>query len=396
VLGLVTWVPQDVDSTPPEGFDTDPDAPSGCGVDPDGSDRVNLLRLEWSESYGIDSTTFVAAYHHVRDGDVARIVRVACQASDPSPQRVEQRLTSELPVLPVGWKPGDAPVSVTITRDLDSGDVEAVRIVLSLIDGGQVVVDAAPKNPADTLPPTTLPSWYPPAPETSVAVNAPPEVENQSIEAHPNSPRATSIAASDPNGNTIELSIVSSPADWTVSLAGSTLTVTASTPAAYPSVGTIVIAADDQNGGVGTGEIQVTVVDPATPLATTTTTTTTTTTLPTCTVLTATVTPSPVRNVQQDSSNQGGGSVNIGVLAKAVTVTAETDDQCTGLELRYDSGGVNSPPQVGMVQTGPTSWVAVLPGRDEGSSETWSDGEHLLGFFDADGGPWSTVVLRIS
>ncbi|MEY2959839.1 MAG: hypothetical protein RLZZ01_2407, partial [Actinomycetota bacterium] len=339
---------------------------------------------------------FVAAYHHVRDGETARIVRIACRTSDASSVGSEQNLTSELPLLPAEWKPGESPAAVVITRDVETGDVESVRVVLSLVDGDEVVIDAAPKNPADTLPPTTLPGWYPPAPETSAAVNSPPTVDDQSVEVHPGVARETTVSASDPNGNTIELSIVSTPAGWTASLTGDTLTITAATPASYPSSGTIVVEADDQNGGTATGDIEVTVVDPATPLATSTTTSTTTTTLPNCTVFDADVSPSPVRNVQQDSSNQGGGSVNIGVLAKAVTVTAETDTECTGLELRYDSGGINSPPQVGMVQTGPTSWEAVLPGRDEGASETWSDGDHVLAFFDADGGPWSTVVLRVN
>lgn len=396
ILGLVTWIPQDVDSTPPDGFDTDPLAPTGCGIDPDGTTRRNLLRLEWSESYGVSSSTYVAAYHHVRSGSSARLVRITCRSSDPSPDVVEQNLTSDIPVLPAGWLPGSAPAAVSITRDDETGDVVALRVVLQLVDGVEVVVDAAPKNPGDTLPATTLPGWRPPAPETSAAVNYPPTVDDQALEVHPGVARSTTISASDPNGNPIELSVVSVPPGWTVELSGAVVTITASTPASYPSSGSIVIEADDQNGGVGSGEITVTVIDPATPISTTTSSTTTTVFVPQCEVLDAGVTPSPIKNVQQDSSNQGGGSVNIGVLSKAVTITAETNDECIGLEIRYDSGGTNSPPQVGLVQTGPNTWAAELPGRDEGSSETWSDGDHLIGFFDADGGPWGTVVLRIN
>ena len=33
--GLVTWLPQDVDSTPPTGFDLSPTAASGCASSPD-------------------------------------------------------------------------------------------------------------------------------------------------------------------------------------------------------------------------------------------------------------------------------------------------------------------------------------------------------------------------
>ncbi|MGA1050853.1 MAG: PulJ/GspJ family protein [Ilumatobacteraceae bacterium] len=396
ILGLVTWIPQDVDSTPPTGFDTDPLAPTGCGVEPDGNERRSLLRLQWSESYGEESSTFVAAYHHVRTGPSARIVRVTCRPSDVSLGVVEQNLTSDVPLLPAGWQSGDAPAAVTVTRDEESGDVVAVRFVLSLVDGGEVVVDAAPKNPGDTLPPTTLPGWRPPAPETSEAVNYPPVVEDQALEVHPGSPRSTTVVASDENGNPIELSILSSPAGWLVELSGDLVTITASEPASFPTTRSIVIGADDQNDGFGSGEIVVTVVDPATPISTTTTSTSSTLPLVQCEVLDSSISPSPVRNVQQDSSNQNSGNVNIGVLRDKVTIVAITNDECTGLEVRYDSGGTNSPPQVGLVQTGPNSWAAELPGRDEGSSETWSDGDHLVGFFDADGGPWGTIVLRIN
>lgn len=61
--GLVTWLPQDVDSTPPTGFTTTRTSPSGCTS----SDGTNLLLLQWTEKIFSVTTTFIANYRHVTD-----------------------------------------------------------------------------------------------------------------------------------------------------------------------------------------------------------------------------------------------------------------------------------------------------------------------------------------
>lgn len=404
VLGLVTWLPQDVDSTPPTGFDTDPLVASGCGIDPDGEQRWNLLRMEWSERTGAVPERYVAAYHYVNGVSAGRIVRVTCSgpAGTELVDGAELNLTADLPRLPADWQAGRPPAAVTIARDPASADVVNVALGLTLIDGDVIDIDAAPKNPADTLPTTTVVNWIPPAPEPWT--NSAPVFEDRTVEARPGVTTQVTLAATDVDGDAIELTVTDRPAGWTVTLSGAVLSIRPTVPTSYPSLGTVSVLADDLAGGTDVGTVAVTVVAPDTPTTTsttttttsTTTTTTTSTTIPICHVLSATISPSPVKNVQQDSSNQGGGSVDVGVLARPVTVTVQTDDQCAGLEVRYATGGVNSPPQVGMTQTGPTSWKVTLPGRDEGSSETWADGDHPIRFFDADGGPWGSVVLKVT
>ena len=110
VMGLVTWLPQDVDSTPATGFDLGAGTASGCNLNP----GVNLLRLEWHEKIGSVTTTYVANYRHVSTASAARVVRITCSGvgSPPFATGEQQNLTSDLPPLPGGWTPGNAPAAV--------------------------------------------------------------------------------------------------------------------------------------------------------------------------------------------------------------------------------------------------------------------------------------------
>jgi hypothetical protein len=99
-----------------------------------------------------------------------------------------------------------------------------------------------------------------------------------------------------------------------------------------------------------------------------------------------------VRNVPAEGGN---GNVNVGVLKDPVTVSATTNIYCAGLEIRYTSGGVNTPPFIGMTQTGPTTWSYTLPSKGEGSSETWSDGAKVISFYSTTGGPHATRTLTV-
>ena len=211
--------------------------------------------MEWSEKIGSVTTTFIANYRHVSGTNGARVVRITCSGvgSPPFTNGSEQNLTSDLPLLPGGWTPGDAPAAVNILHgfhrvddldvssnvatatvvaghnyttglevvvegtgnaDIDNGafiitdvggrrhddtftfsvstsdvndltgtahtddptyPVELVTMELTTFDGDIVRTDSASKNPADTLPTTTLPSWIPPTPSTIPNVNTPPD-----------------------------------------------------------------------------------------------------------------------------------------------------------------------------------------------------------------------------
>ena len=76
-----------------------------------------------------------------------------------------------------------------------------------------------------------------------------------------------------------------------------------------------------------------------------------------------TISPATVKNVQPDSHNQGGGNVNVGVLLDPVVIGATTNEHCEGLQIQYDSGGVNSPPFRALTQTSATTWTVTLESR---------------------------------
>lgn len=163
--GVITWLPQDIDSTPPTGFDIAATTASGCAESP----GTNLLRLEWTERLGGVTTTFVANYRWVV-GEEEHIVRVTCNgsgSSDLGNTRVS-KASGPLTPMPAGWVPGTLPAAISIATDPVSGDVTLVTFEVKTLEGEVLHVDAAPKNPANTLPPTTL-DGAPPAATTVLA-----------------------------------------------------------------------------------------------------------------------------------------------------------------------------------------------------------------------------------
>jgi prepilin-type N-terminal cleavage/methylation domain-containing protein len=151
--GLVTWLPQDVDSTPPTGFGLDPDSPSGC-TDSEGS---NLLLLQWTERIGNVTTNYVANYRHVTDPAGSSFIhRITCRGTGAKPwgNTVTAQASAALPDLPPSWSPGELPFKVEIFRELDN-DVSLVVVQVQTLDGSILTVDSAPKNPAHSLPPVT-------------------------------------------------------------------------------------------------------------------------------------------------------------------------------------------------------------------------------------------------
>jgi hypothetical protein len=346
----------------------------------------------------------VANYRHVPTaGGLSRIQRVTCSGtgSGPYANGVALNVTSDLPALPSGWTQGNPPVAVTMSA-LD-GTVRLVKFEITTLDGELVKIDSAPKNPALTLPSTTAPSWRPATPAPSEEVNTLPTTVDQAFTIHAGVMTSANLIVNDVDGDPLAVELASYPDGWTVTLSSLTMQITA--PIGTPSdvANAITYTVDDQRGdGPVTGTVTVTPVDPVTTdtttstTSTTTTSTTTTTIPPTCVVSSRSISPAVVKNVQPDSQNQGGGNVNVGVLRDQVTVTAIGNEFCAGLQIEYSSGGVNSPPFRAMTQLDATTWSVVIEGRDQGTSETWSDGEHILSFHSANGGSWGTVTLKVT
>src|SRR4051794_17804138 len=107
LLGLSTWLPSDLSSTPhtacadplagcltaASAWDKSPLRASGCaGVD----QGINVLRLQWTESFGSVATTstFVADYRFKQVGTTWKLFRISCVLGGA---RSTLRLSSELP-----------------------------------------------------------------------------------------------------------------------------------------------------------------------------------------------------------------------------------------------------------------------------------------------------------
>ena len=150
--GLVTWLPQDVDSTPPTGFDLSPTASSGCTSNPGKS----LIRMEWSEIVNGTTTRYVANYRWLSGTNTDSIVRVSCSGTGAGPLGNTHNLAASGPLMKMtsGWTAGGLPAAVAIQRD-ETDDVVLVTFDVQTAAGDIMHVDSAPKNPGHTLPPTT-------------------------------------------------------------------------------------------------------------------------------------------------------------------------------------------------------------------------------------------------
>jgi prepilin-type N-terminal cleavage/methylation domain-containing protein len=240
--GIVTWLAQDIDSTPPTGFDLDPTTPSGCTLSP----GTNLLRLEWSENVGSGVVRYVANYRHVLVGSSYFIQRVTCHGigSGPLGNAVARSASSALPPIPVGWVAGQLPFRVIATRDA-AGDVTLVSFEVQTLTGQVVRTDSAPKNPANTLAPTST-EPLPTAPVTTTSTTIPPTTtttdpsvstttsststtSSTTTTAPPcviltNTLSAASMKNTDPNGNgnsATNVGVLSNPVTLTVTTSGS-------------------------------------------------------------------------------------------------------------------------------------------------------------------------------
>jgi type II secretory pathway pseudopilin PulG len=147
LLGLTTYLPEDMNSTPPGGLElptTFADADSqttGCSA---GTDiGVSLARLTWTEDIG-SVQTYRANYRYVPSGAGGKIQRFSCTGNGPESVL---SMTSELPPLGSSWAPGDAPVRF-VAAGADGLDIEVTTVA-----GDTLALELRSDNPAVTLPP---------------------------------------------------------------------------------------------------------------------------------------------------------------------------------------------------------------------------------------------------
>jgi prepilin-type N-terminal cleavage/methylation domain-containing protein len=219
--GLVTWLPQDVDSAAPGKFDVAQTAASGClGTDP----GFNVLKLSWSEQ--ISSTTnYVASYRYVAEPGGGRIVRVYCVVG--TAPRVRE-VTGLLPA----WTVGSEPVHITLSDSPADADtlVDSATVEIEPIAGKTIVIDATTKNPNETLPTSTPSPTNPPPP---APVNRPPVAADTTSSIDAGKAVTISLAASDPDGDALTVSVGMVPSGWTISAnSGTSILVTAPVAAA--------------------------------------------------------------------------------------------------------------------------------------------------------------------
>jgi prepilin-type N-terminal cleavage/methylation domain-containing protein len=164
--GITTWLPQDIDSTPTAGFVTDPMKAADCAGSHAGT---NLLHLTWTETVGASTRTWVANYRHVPNGSIAQIQRITCHGTGTPPYGSDVAVNSasgDVAPLPTGWTQGTAPARVTVTTT--GGEVTRVEFEVTAVSGKVVRIEAAPKNPAATLPPVTTTTAVLPTTTTAV------------------------------------------------------------------------------------------------------------------------------------------------------------------------------------------------------------------------------------
>lgn len=204
ILGLTIYLPEDVNSTPPSGYDFVPSTSTGCaGASP----GVNLVRLTWTEL----SNTYRASYRYTGDSDGYKVVRYSC-ANGGDADVIS--LTSDLPPIDEStWTAGSAPI--VVTPYISGADVVGLTFEATTFAGEQFFVVARSNNTADTLPPNP-PVVYPPPPPGNQPPVASPVVATIPLAAT----STIALAGTDPDADQLTASISNVPSDWTVVSSG--------------------------------------------------------------------------------------------------------------------------------------------------------------------------------
>ncbi len=167
--GLVTWLPQDVDATPPDGFDRSATAWPCAGAAP--ANSVNILTMGWTEQSTV-ATDYSASYRYEKRNESWSMVRYFC-TNHGAAERIN--LTSSLPAWPATlpappahppayvvmcsvvvkgtWSDqGNCPAGDTYPDAATAPDpVRSLKMFITLGNGLFSTIDAAPKNPDQSL-----------------------------------------------------------------------------------------------------------------------------------------------------------------------------------------------------------------------------------------------------
>ena len=180
--GLVTWLPQDVDAAPPDGFDRSLTAWPCAGAAPTNS--YNVLTVRWTE-VAATTTAYAASYRYERTSSGWAMGRYFCTNAGAASRN---NLTSVLPA----WNTSNPPAKVVMCAVVVEADevydgtcpaahtypaneaspapVRSLKLNVRLANGTVVTIDAAPKNPDASL-----------ADDPDAAANQPPTVANKVI-----------------------------------------------------------------------------------------------------------------------------------------------------------------------------------------------------------------------
>jgi prepilin-type N-terminal cleavage/methylation domain-containing protein len=227
VQGLVTWLPQDVDAAAPSGFNRDPNDVWPCaGSKP--ANSYNVLSIRWTES-AATTTDYAASYRYENNGTGWTVARYYCVGAGPASR---SSLTSDLPT---PWDPnpladplaqpaytlmcssvvddtydGNCPV---VNRHppsaLAPSPVLSLKLMLDLGNGNEIMIDAAPKNPDQSL-----------ADDPDATANQPPTVSTPviSLELARNTTEVFDLApyfgaVNDPDGEETALTVSVDPTE---------------------------------------------------------------------------------------------------------------------------------------------------------------------------------------
>jgi hypothetical protein len=375
VQGITTWLPPDVDSAQPGlvGFNTGA-VTSGCtGTDP----GTNIVRLQWFETFDNVTIKYVANYRYVIDGAAGEIVRLSCNGQfalgAPQTLKMSAKLSTTLPVVTANDFDGD-------------GKNDMVRIEIVTLAGEHVFIEAASKNPNDTLAPlptTTTTSTSTSTTSTSTtttsttAPNQPPTANDVTIDVNDSSPITFALDGHDPEGGALTgtiMNVPSGPPPWDVSVSGINVTLTAY---GTPGTATLTYQVADTLGALSPVKLlTVNLLAAPTSSTSTTTSTTTTTTTTTSTTTTTTVPPCVVGSMSVTPSTVQLQNNTIAKLKNDVIVTiGGLSGYCVGITLQYDTGAPNNQ----WVRSFPTSapYTITLEGQPHGT-ELWSTGTKVL------------------
>jgi hypothetical protein len=249
----------------------------------------------------------------------------------------------------------------TVTpRDTD-GDLldDTVKFTIVTLAGTTVDIDAASKNPHETIPPA-------PTSTTATPVNSPPTAQNASTSTTELTPVDLALPAGDPDGEVIVATVQGVTGELTVAVSDLVLTIT---PAAgtLGSSFTFQYTVTDPDGASATADVTVDVTDGSAP---TTTSPATTTTQPPCVLGPMTLSDDSVPLKKTP----------IGKLEYDVIVTiTSASGYCVGLTLQYETDGSNEEYVQNLGESAP--YTVTLEGHPKGT-ELWGLGAHELSVYD--------------